>query len=170
MIITVVLSMGVCNPESADRGGGVAVMSSKTKRILSGAHEHRATMEAKVEGYLRCYGVRICQGHGICYKVGSEYRTLIPSDASGADIGQKVQAHIRNKRLQRGTERRSPSYTAKEIGRFAKIIVIGAFSSSGPAFCCSVRNETELLYFCGCKNTQPMRSDNFRNPCKGQHA
>ena len=122
-----------------------------------------------MEEYLRYYGIRICPGHGLYYKLGSEYRILVSSEESEAVMGQKVKANIRNKRLKSGLERRSPSYTAKEIGKSAKLLVNGSISSrSGPSFCCSVPNETELLYLCGCENTQPMRSDNFREHMRAE--
>ena len=113
------------------------------------------------------YGLRVCPAHGISSCVKGGYHHLISANASVEDIERKVQEHCRQKNSVNNTNK-LPSTVAKEVGRVMTTLRSGAPVEIESNAWCSVESKTQLLYFCGCKHVQPMRSDSFRRHLRAE--
>ena len=119
-----------------------------------------ARMEAKVQEFLTFHGLQLCQGHGICYESRTGYCHLVSSAAFEQDIGDRVIGYIRHRCKRKKIQCRWPC-KIKELGQHVSRLLDGRASSDATESWCFVGTRKKLLYFCGCKNIQPMLKGSF---------
>ena len=117
-------------------------------------------MEAKVQEFLTFHGLQLCQGHGICYESRTGYCHLVSSAASEQDIGESVYECIRHRCKRKRIQYRWPC-KIKDLGQHVSRLLDGRTSSDATKSWCFVGTRKKLLYFCGCKNIQPMLKGSF---------